>query len=434
MNQKHNEAQTPKNPAGDGKKKHHKPNGGGKPNSKPQGAKPAGNPNKGGQPKKGVQSLQDLASLVRMAPRGSKKPAHSIRAPLPNLMSYKGDGEDHINISTEAKTELGKLLCSASYLPFEHPVLGKFASIMAFNFYIVSAERDDRMRNATPKELRLLADAGTKVTVQYLWTLIFYATWIQVKSYPALVEALKTNELPFDLYKQKNYRGMPASLYRPDLHDVSLEIIDAISKAIKSGKPPAFRSTDLAKMIKLSEEFATIGMAKRPEDPVAVQTAALLKGSEKAVGEDIDRIHEQLQDGAEGHATIVAPIAESTTKARHPADLVIDQLSLPQDAAHSTTVNERVYDLTAVYKCGATAEDAAGVVYVTGDPLKVDVMPEAAILDGLREAAVVGHDNGSYGVLFNHVAGLIFIGRHLYDVERAAPAAEAPASSEAAGG
>jgi hypothetical protein len=77
-----------------------------------------------------------------------------------------------------------------------------------------------------------------------------------------------------------------------------------------------------------------------------------------------------------------------------------------------------------VYNCGATAEDSAGKVYVTGEPLEVDAMPEAAILDGLREAAIVGHDNSSYGVLFNHDAGLVFIGRHLYDVEKAAaPAA-----------
>lgn len=300
MNQKQNEAQAPKNPeAAGGKKKHHKHKGGGQAPRQPKNTKPA-------QPGSGQQSLQDLASLVRMVPRTNKKPAHAVRAPLPNLMKYKGDGVDHINVSTEAKTELGKLLCSSAYLPFNHPVLGKFSSIMAFNHYIVSAERDDRMRNASPKDLRLLADAGTRVTVHSLWTLIFYATWIQVNAYPALVEALKTNELPFDLYKQKSFRGMPVTLYRPDLHDVSLEIIEAIAKAIKTKKPPVFRSADMSKMIRLTEEFAVLGMAKTDTNPVAEQTAALLKGADvKAIGQDIDRIHEQVVDpAANGFADI----------------------------------------------------------------------------------------------------------------------------------
>lgn len=306
MNQKQNEAQAPKTPEANGKKKHHKPKAGGQPKNGAKVDKAITQHAKTPRPGSGQRTLQDLASLVKMVPRTNKKPAHAVRAPLPNLMKYKGDGVDHINISTEAKTELGKLLCSSAYLPFNHPVLGKFSSIMAFNHYIVSAERDDRMRNASPKDLRLLADAGTRVTVHSLWTLIFYATWIQVNAYPALVEALRTNELSFDLYKQKSYRGMPVTLYRPDLHDVSLEIIEAIAKAIKTKKPPVFRSADMSKMIRLTEEFAVLGMAKTDTNPVAEQTAALLKGTDvKALGQDIDRIHEQVVDpAANGFADI----------------------------------------------------------------------------------------------------------------------------------
>jgi len=262
--------------------------------------------------KRNVTSLQDLRSLVRMAPKSAMKPKHSIRAPLPNLMSYKGDGIDHINISTAAKTDLGKLLCSSSYLRFDHPILGKFNSIMAFNFYLTSAERDDRMRVASPKELRMLADAGAKIPVLNLWTLVCYATWVQINSYKAVVAAIRENTLPFDLYKQRNFDGKPASLMRPELHDVFLEIINAVSKAIKTGEPLMFRGSNLDKMIKLTEEFSAIGQPKVQEEAPAQKnvTVALLEGvDKKSLSEDIDRIHEQIVDPTvTGHANIEASV------------------------------------------------------------------------------------------------------------------------------
>ena len=60
------------------------------------------------------------------------------------------DGVDHINISLQGKTHLGRLLALEAEEKFVHPILGHFRSVTNYWAYIKSKSRHTSLRNAKP--------------------------------------------------------------------------------------------------------------------------------------------------------------------------------------------------------------------------------------------------------------------------------------------
>jgi hypothetical protein len=141
--------------------------------------------------------FQKLSALTS---RNNIKTRDDINDPSPSPMNWKEDGLDHINIWSNAETELGKVLAHEFPLNFYHSVFGKFCSVESFWFYINSAERDDVIRNMSGKVLKDFSKKLTKIRVLNFRAIIMDSNWQRIQQYPDIVEAIKMNELPYDTY------------------------------------------------------------------------------------------------------------------------------------------------------------------------------------------------------------------------------------------
>ena len=98
-------------------------------------------------------SLRDLLMNVKASGRihfaqtkDANKQQRKANNPPPyphDVNTLKKDGQDHINISQNAVTDLGLSLNPEIAIDFEHPVFGKFNSLTGFWYFLKSKERDD---------------------------------------------------------------------------------------------------------------------------------------------------------------------------------------------------------------------------------------------------------------------------------------------------
>jgi hypothetical protein len=128
------------------------------------------------------------------------KKAKPFRFELPATDSIGVDGLDHINVWYRGETDLGKALDQLADTPFIHPVYGNFGSIEGFWHWLRSATRDDRVRHMSGMKAR---NFGAKLRTQWVKDFrceMMKATWLKIKQYPPLENAIKDSTLPFDLY------------------------------------------------------------------------------------------------------------------------------------------------------------------------------------------------------------------------------------------
>ncbi len=110
------------------------------------------------------------------------------------------DGENIINTSSEAKTELGKLLDMNAFSPFRHPELGKFNSVGGFWFYLAARNPDESFRTLSGDYVRKRGYHVEKRQIEGFRILIAEATWIKVASNDKLMEMMLANTLPYRHY------------------------------------------------------------------------------------------------------------------------------------------------------------------------------------------------------------------------------------------
>lgn len=142
-------------------------------------------------------------------------------------------GVSHINISTESKYELGRLLHPSWRLPFTHPIYGEFQSLEGFRWYIatgcsipslrvkygheIATHGRSRKREKLPNELELLTEAFQ----------------LQVKQNVRLAEAL--NEV-----KEKHDQGTAITYYSlygnaaRDLNTIATPMIDILISVLEN--------------------------------------------------------------------------------------------------------------------------------------------------------------------------------------------------------
>lgn len=155
---------------------------------------------------------------------------------------FGNDGEDHINISVNGATQLGKVLAPEYIKTFYYPHAGKFASVMSLWFWVRSQDFDDNLRNLTGVRLRNYVQANNaygEYTPNFK-AIIAYATWLKVKKYPDLLRQLKelnTEEVKFLSYRTIKDSGLRLSTKYSDL---IISIANEISKALKEGREPNF--------------------------------------------------------------------------------------------------------------------------------------------------------------------------------------------------
>ena len=146
---------------------------------------------------------------------------------------WKGDGIDHINISHQGLTDLGKTLHPSAELPFTHNFFGNFNSIEAFWDYIATGARDERFRNGS-REFRWSRKKNMEIfEIQNLPFFILDAMVQQILQYDKLKEAVIESNLPFDIY---TYSGPLKVPHRNNKSFWLAAGMEDIRKQLKDGK------------------------------------------------------------------------------------------------------------------------------------------------------------------------------------------------------
>lgn len=151
------------------------------------------------------------------------------------------EGEDHINISIQSSTKLGKLLDPAYLKTINYRYIGKFSSVLSLWYWIRSDKLDDNFRRLTGSKLKVYAETN-KVFGNYVpnfKAIIAKATWIKVKSYPNILKEIKELDPNIKLY---SYHIVKSSNLRicTNYASMIIEIAEEIINAVKEDREPNF--------------------------------------------------------------------------------------------------------------------------------------------------------------------------------------------------
>ena len=144
------------------------------------------------------------------------------------------DGEDHINVSKNGATDLGRWLSSNYAFDFNHPVLASFRSLDNLSAFIRMSTFDDRVRSqgnfGKVKEMVQAAGGYLKNTVNYR-AIMIHSLYLRVLANERLMHQLITSTLPFDSYTQQEGTGL-RQRFEPLLFMVSglRDIRDAVKE------------------------------------------------------------------------------------------------------------------------------------------------------------------------------------------------------------
>jgi hypothetical protein len=170
--------------------------------------------------------------------RTTKSGRQNNRNPMISPEMLGNDGDDHINIWDEGKTDLGKVLAHSTSIAFSHSIFGRFNSMEAFWHYIRSEERDDRIRVINSKALKKFVSKLTNVRVPNFRAIIMDSNWQKVNQYPAIVNAIKESTLPFDCYYV--YQRTGGVRIRPVWAHWVIPGFEEIRRALKEDREPNF--------------------------------------------------------------------------------------------------------------------------------------------------------------------------------------------------
>lgn len=240
--------------------------------------------------------------------RGNRGGFHD---PVPSPMKWQADGVDHINIWEDGSTELGKALSHRYKLDFTNSVFGPFTTMEAFDRYVQSEERDDRLRRLTDKPLKNFAEKLTFRQVTNFKAINMDANYQRIKQYKPLVDEMIASTLPFDVYYVARDNGMRI---RPPRHAWFIAGMEEIRKALKEGREPDFTFLLDKKKSKIYEFAIDPNMAKAAE---AAKVAKQEPKREPAKSSLLSKVSEQeaaqrqAQEGGTGAAVASEPVVET---------------------------------------------------------------------------------------------------------------------------
>lgn len=158
-----------------------------------------------------------------------------------NPNNFGKEGEDHINISIQSETKIGKIFDPAYLKVINYEHVGKFNSVLSLWYWVRSDNLDDNIRRLTGFKLKKYAEANGIFGkyVPNFKAIIAYATWLKVKDYHGLIKEIKELDpkiklLSYHTVKSSNLRV--CNNYAALIIDISNEII----KAIQESREPDF--------------------------------------------------------------------------------------------------------------------------------------------------------------------------------------------------
>lgn len=259
---------------------------------------------------------------------------------------FDDEGVDHINISIQSDTKLGKLFDPAYLKVINYPFIGKFNSVMSLWFWVRTSDLDDNMRRLTGHKLKSYAESKGVFGsyVPNFKAIIAYATWIKIKNYPGVINELK--QLP-DSVKFLSYHIVKASGLRlcTNYAALMISIMDHIVKAVKNGEEPDFDCfVDSGSDNNLRYLSGVLGKVMSPS-----KIAALKEEEFNLAVEDTNTVDEDQQPKIENvenqDTTIVNAVENTGIVVNLTSNIVIDTES---DTLTGVLTNSSVPDSSAV--------------------------------------------------------------------------------------
>lgn len=144
------------------------------------------------------------------------------------------DGVDHINIDSNAATDLGRMLSGNYNARWSHELFENFLCLDGFWNYIRSVERDDKLRGMFGQRLKEHSRELTNRPLRHFRAVLIDSQYQRILCLSKLHRLMMENELPFDSY-YVNHNGLKK---RSNNHDWMIEGHTAIQTAIHRGVEP----------------------------------------------------------------------------------------------------------------------------------------------------------------------------------------------------
>jgi hypothetical protein len=110
------------------------------------------------------------------------------------------DGQTHINVSTNGKTELGRKLAHFAVTKFVHPIYGPFKSMEGFWHFIKCEDMDDNFRVLTASRAKAYAKTKKMVWREHFVDVINEANFHKIVQNEDIKQAMIESDLPFAYY------------------------------------------------------------------------------------------------------------------------------------------------------------------------------------------------------------------------------------------
>lgn len=170
-----------------------------------------------------------------------KKAVLKIRT-VHNPGMWKKEGEDHINISKNSETKLGRLLSLDNVRHWEHSLLGPFRSLNSLWFFLKAVHKSDEIRTITGFDLKNFVNrrcGGQVGRIPHFQAVILESAYQRVLYCPDIAAAILESDLPFDCY-----RVVPASgvCVRFEHSTWLTRGYEEIREALKENREPNFNS------------------------------------------------------------------------------------------------------------------------------------------------------------------------------------------------
>lgn len=132
-----------------------------------------------------------------------KKPRNEFRT-----VTLEEDGVSHINVGSDARTELGKKLVMTANLGFRHPYLGPFRNHEGYRRYVIHPNPTDNLRYTYGAKTDNPDRMDDRINRQHYRRLVIDGYYLKIKQNRNLLALFKENTLPFEEYYANTISGI----------------------------------------------------------------------------------------------------------------------------------------------------------------------------------------------------------------------------------
>ena len=171
-----------------------------------------------------------------------KKPPREFR-----VVTLEEDGISHVNVGSNAKTDLGKHLAMTVNLGFRHPFLGPFRTHEGFRRYVIHPNPTDNLRYTYGSKTNSHSAKDDRLNRQHYRRIVIDGYYLKIKQNPTLLDLFKTNELPFEEYFVNETSGIAINHSTAAWHTEALNELGAV---FREGKPYTLVTFDEYKILR----------------------------------------------------------------------------------------------------------------------------------------------------------------------------------------